>query len=68
MRFYDKDRYLVAEIAYHQEPNLDRSRNNVLHIHEYKNKNDFSKENRRPRLLTKGEIEKYKKFFIGVKL
>lgn len=68
MRIYDKDKYLLAEIAYHHEPNLDKTKPNILHIHIYKIKNDFSKENRIPRLLTKEEIEKYKKFFIGVKL
>ena len=35
-REYDKDHYLVREIAYHPEPNLTGNHNPVLHIHEYK--------------------------------
>ena len=68
MRIYNKDRYLVAEIAYHPEGKLGKSGNNVLHIHEYKVPGDFSKENRTTRLLTQQEIEKYKPFLRGVKL
>lgn len=32
MRIYDKDHYLVKEIAYHPEPNIDKSGKPVLHI------------------------------------
>lgn len=62
-REYDSDHYLTREIAYHPEPNLTDNHKPVLHIHEYK-RDDFS--NRTPRLLTKGEYEKYKKYFKGL--
>ncbi len=61
-REYDKDHYLVKEIAYHPEPDLTGNHKPVLHIHEYKRDN-FSE--RKPRLLTKFEYEKYKKYFKG---
>lgn len=67
MRFYDKNHYLVKEIAYHPEPNLNNGNRaeNILHIHEYKR--DNFKE-RTPRLLTPAEINIYKKYLKGVKL
>lgn len=55
--------YLVKEIAYHPEPSLTGNHKPVLHVHEYKRDN-FSE--RKPRLLTKYEYEKYKKYFKGV--
>ena len=64
MRIYDKDHYLVKEIAYHPEPNLTgNGHEKVLHIHEYKRDN-FN--DRPPRLLTAEEYKKYKKYFKGV--
>ena len=61
MRIYDKDHYLIKEIAYHPEPKLTGNRReNVLHVHEY-NKNDFK--NRTTRRITE---EEYKKYFKGV--
>ena len=67
MRIYDKDHYLVLEIAYHPEPKLNggNKSDNVLHIHEYKRDNF---KDRTPRLMTQKEIEKYKKYLKGVKL
>lgn len=67
MRIYDKDHYLVKEIAYHPEPKLNggNKSENVLHIHEYKR--DNFKE-RTPRLMTAEEINKYKKYLKGVNL
>lgn len=62
-REYDNDHYLVKEIAYHPEPNLTGNHKPVLHIHEYKRDN-FA--DRLPRLLTKDEYEKYKKYFKGL--
>ena len=67
MRIYDKDHYLVKEIAYHPEASLnggDRTKN-VLHIHEYKRDN-FNE--RTPRLLNSEEIRQYKKYLKGVKI
>lgn len=58
----DKEHYLVKEIAYHPEPSLTGNHKPVLHVHEYKRDN-FSE--RKPRLLTKYEYEKYKKYFKG---
>ena len=64
MRIYDKEHYLVAEIAYHPEPKLTGNRREaILHIHVYK-RNNFG--DRSPRLLTDEEYEKYKKYFKGV--
>lgn len=62
MRFYDKNHYLVKEIAYHPEKKLDNSRKPILHIHEYEPGNMG---NRPSRLLTAGEYEEYKKYFRG---
>lgn len=62
-REYDSDHYLTKEIAYHPEPNLIGNHKPVLHIHEYK-RDDFT--DRAPRLLTKDEYEKYKKYFRGL--
>lgn len=62
-REYDREHYLRKEIAYHPEPNLTGNHKPVLHIHEYKRDN-FSE--RKPRLLTKSEYEKYKKYFKGL--
>ena len=41
MRIYDKDHYLIKEIAYHPEPKLNSGNRfeNVLHIHEYEKDN-----------------------------
>lgn len=66
MRIYDKDHYLVREIAYHPEPNINNGNKseNVLHIHEYKRDNF---KDRTPRLLTDDELKKYKKYLKGVK-
>lgn len=65
MRIYDKDHYLVKEIAYHPEPSLNNGNRseNVLHIHEYKRDNF---KDRSPRLLTPAEINKYRKYLKGV--
>ena len=64
MRIYDKDHYLIKEIAYHPEPKLTGNRiENVLHVHEY-NKNDFK--SRTTRRITEEEYKKYKKYFKGV--
>ncbi len=62
MRFYDKNHYLVKEIAYHPEKYLDSSRKPILHIHEYEPDNLSNRPNR---LLTAQEYEKYKKYFGG---
>ena len=66
MRIYDKDHYLVKEIAYHPEPQLNSGNRaeSILHIHDYK-RNNF--EHRPARLLTQDEIKKYKKYLKGVK-
>lgn len=67
MRIYDKDHFLVKEIAYHPEPNLNggNKSENVLHIHEYKRDNF---RDRTPRLMTSEEVKQYKKYLKGVKL
>jgi hypothetical protein len=62
-REFDSDHFLMKEIAYHPEPKLTGHNKPVLHIHEYKRNNFID---RAPRLLTKSEYEKYKKYFKGV--
>lgn len=66
MRIYDENHYLVKEIAYHPEPQLNNGnrKENVLHIHEYQ-KDNFME--RKPRLLSSDEFKMYKKYFKGVK-
>ena len=62
-REYDKEHFLTKEIACHPEFKLTGHHNPVLHIHEYKRDN-FTE--RKPRLLTQNEYEKYKKYFRGL--
>ena len=66
MRIYDKDHYLIKEIAYHPEPTLNHGNReeNVLHVHEYPERNNFKI--RPSHLITKEEYELYKKYFKGV--
>ena len=64
-REYDENHYVRFEIGYHVEPKIDPSRKPVLHVHEYQ-PDDFS--NRQSRAITQEEIDKYKRFFKGVKL
>ncbi len=66
MRFYDKNHYLVKEIAYHPEPNLNNGNRieNILHVHEYPQRDNFAI--RPSHRITKEEYEKYKKYFKGV--
>lgn len=67
MRIYDKDHYLIKEVAYHPEPKINggNKSENVLHIHEYKRDNF---KDRSPRFMTDDEIKKYKKYLKGVKI
>lgn len=66
MRIYDKDHYLIKEIAYHPEPKLNNGnrQENVLHVHDYPQRDNFKV--RPPHKITKQEYEKYKKYFKGV--
>jgi hypothetical protein len=65
MRIYDKEHYLVKEIAYHPEPKLNGGNRteNVLHVHDYKRDNF---KDRTPHRITRAEYETYKKYFKGV--
>ena len=65
MRIYDKDHYLVKEIAYHPEPNLNNGNRteNILHVHEYSRDNFRDRPAHR---ITRTEYEEYKKYFRGV--
>lgn len=64
LRIYDKQHYLIVEIAYHPEPKISGSRTqNVLHVHEYL-RDDFK--HRTTRTITKEEYQRYKKYFKGV--
>lgn len=63
IRIYDKDHYLVKEIAYHPEQNLTGNRHEkILHVHEYDR--NFKRTVARP--IFKQEYELYKKYFKGV--
>ena len=64
LRLFDSEHYLVKEIGYHPESQLDKSRKPILHIHEYPVHDNFSK--RTTRLMTEEEYEKYKQYFGGV--
>lgn len=66
MRIYDKNHYLTKEIAYHPEPNLNHGnrKENILHVHEYPQKDNFRL--RPAHRITKKEYEQYKQFFKGV--
>lgn len=66
MRIYDKDHYLIKEIAYHPEPRLNNGnrQENVLHVHEYPEKNNFRI--RPAHRMTKEEYQLYKKYLKGV--
>lgn len=63
MRIYNEKHYIVKEIAFHPEGNLDKSRKPILHIHDYDGKGGFK--NRTTRLLTENEYRKYSKYFGG---
>ena len=65
-RFYNEHHYLITEIAYHPEPNLNNGNRteNILHVHEYPQQDNFRI--RPAHRITKQEYEKYKKFFKGV--
>ncbi len=65
MRIYDKEHYLVKEIAYHPEPKLNAGNRteNVLHVHDYMRDNFKDRE---PHRITKEEYTKYKKYLKGV--
>lgn len=64
MRIYDKDHYLVKEIAYHHpEQSLTGNRHEkILYVHEYDR--TFKRTDARP--ISKQEYEFYKKYFKGV--
>ncbi len=65
MRIYDNEHYLVMEIAYHPEPQLNNGnrKENILHVHDYQRDNF---KDRKPRLPKPEEIEKYRKYLKGV--
>lgn len=63
MRIYDKDHYLVFELAYHPEPKVDPSRKPVLHYHLY-NRN-FERTNAIK--ATKSMKKHFKKLLKGVR-
>ncbi len=62
MRIYDKDHYLVFELAYHPEPKIDPSRKPVLHYHRY----DRAFRRTKARKATKAMKKHFKKYLKGV--
>lgn len=63
MRFYDKDRYLTFEIAYHKEKALNSGDSPILHYHIYDR--NFNRSNAIK--ITKSMYKRYKKYLKGVK-
>ena len=63
MRIYDKDHYLIFELAYHPGPKVDPSRKPVLHYHLY-NRN-FERTNALK--ATKSMKKHFKKYLKGVR-
>lgn len=63
MRVYDKDHYLVLEIAYHKEPKLDKSGNPIFHYHTYDRNFVRSEAVKMPKAMQRH----FKKYFKGVK-
>jgi hypothetical protein len=61
LRIYDDEHYLLAEIAYHPEPDLTKNREPVLHIHYY----DHNFNRTEAAYLTREIYEKYKKYLVG---
>ena len=64
--FITEHHYLIMEIAYHPEPNLNNGNRteNVLHVHEYPQQDNFCGYALLIELQS-SEYEKYKKFFKG---
>ncbi len=61
-REYDKNHQVILEIGYHREKKVGKGR--VLHIHRFKIPGVENHPDAEP--LTPDEIQKYKKFFVGV--
>lgn len=64
LRIYDKNHYLTFELAYHSEPNLDKSRKPILHYHLYDS--NFKRTNAQK--ATKAMKKHFKKYLRGVTL
>lgn len=62
-RSYNDDLTSAFDIDYHPEPKITGNREQVYHIHFYKN----GVRDKIGRRLTESEYEKYKKFFGGLK-
>lgn len=60
MRIYDKDHYLTFELAYHVEPDLDKSHKPILHYHMYDRKFGRTKAIKATKAMKK-HFEKYLK-------
>ncbi len=65
MRIYDDENYLIKEIAYHPEGNINNGNRteNILHMHEYERDNFRDRPARR---LTKDEFQFYNKYLVGL--
>lgn len=72
MRFYDSDKCLYLEIAYHAEKSITGTQEPILHYHTYDKLFSLSKTGNggrsKAKPLTLDMIEKYKKYFKGVLL
>ena len=62
MRCYDKDHYLILEIAYHPEPKISSNRQPVFHYHLYNRKFERTHAIK----MTKAMYKHFKKFFVGI--
>ena len=64
MRFYNKNRLLTHEIAYHLEPNISKTGKPVLHLHTY----DPNFKRSEAMKLTKAVKKFFKKYLKGVRV
>ena len=63
-REFNSNHQLIIEIGYHREKSIDKHAQKVLHIHHYTPPGDFN--NRPARRLTESELNKYRKFLVGL--
>lgn len=63
LRIYANDHYLIAEIAYHPEPDLTGNREPILHIHYY----DRHFNRTKAEYLDRATFDKYEKYLVGRK-
>lgn len=63
MRIYDKDHYVILELAYHPEKSLGSAGRSILHYHLYDRNFNRTLARKMPKAMRK----RYSKYFAGVK-